>query len=146
MVNKKGYIRTLEAVIAIVLLLFATYALTPKPLLDPRETPYVIESAQEYIATKVTEDNTIRQNIINYGETPESINLANETLTAVVQNRLPAGYDFSLAICDNPSCITLPELQTSVYMSDVIVAGQTSLPEVDTRTVIRLVRVWFWRL
>lgn len=64
MVNKKAYIRTLEAIIAIVLLLFATYALTPKQISNPKETPYTIKSAQDYVTTQVTNNNTLRGKIV----------------------------------------------------------------------------------
>lgn len=139
MVGRKAYIRTLEAIIAIVLLLFATYTLTPKPVTNPEETPYVIESAQDYVVKQVTQDPTLRQQILDSGT---NFAAANNSLTGTVKKRLPAGYDFSIAICDNPSCVTLPGLAASVYMDDAVVAGKTTAGE----PVIKLVRVWFWRV
>src|SRR3989339_1783288 len=66
MVNKKGYIRTIEAVIAIIVLLFATYAMTPRQISNPRATPYVVESAQEYAIDMIENDLTLRNTIINF--------------------------------------------------------------------------------
>jgi len=138
MVSKKAYIRTIEAVIAIVLLLFTSYLIAPKELTNPRETPYVVESAQEYAISQATSNESLRNIIINYDS---DTNLANRSLNGIIENRLPAGYKYSSVICTSPDCVTLPELQTSVYMNDVLITGETSTGE----QVIRLVRVWFWR-
>jgi len=144
---KRGYIRTLEAVIAIILILFATYTLTPRDIINPRETPYVIESAQDYVITEVMNNKDLREQIINYdigsdeAERQASILAANSSLQEIVTNRLPPGYEFSTAICTTPTCVSLPSLATSVYTKDVIIAGETS----QGKPVLRLVRVWFWR-
>lgn len=137
MVNKKAYIRTLEAIIAIVLLLFATYALTPKEIANPKATPYVIKSAQDYVITEVMNNDTLRGYIINYDTDTDTVN---KSLKGMIENRLPAGYDYRIAVCVDPSCISLPELQTSVYTQDVLIAGQTTAKQ----SVLRLVRFWFW--
>lgn len=138
MVTKKAYIRTIEAVVAIVLLLFASYLVTPKELLNPRATPYVVESAQKYVLSQATNNESLRKIIIDYSDT----GLANRSLNGIIENRLPAGYKYSSVICTNPDCVTLPELQTSVYTNDILITGT----ETGTgKQVLRLVRVWFWR-
>lgn len=145
MVNKKAYIRTLEAVIAIVILLFATYTLTPKQVSNPRDTPYVVEAAQEYTITQVTQNSALRQMILDLEDpdNPGDPDAVKEKIaTEVVEKRLPAGYTYEVEVCDNPSCISVPpEIETSVYMEDVLMAGRTT----DGESVLRLVRVWFWR-
>ncbi len=141
MVNKRAYLRTLEAIIAIVIILFATYTLTPKEIANPRATPYIIESAQNYVITQVTDNSTLRDMIINYDS---NLDLAENSLNGIAQSRTPAGYAYSTAICMNTSCVSLPELETSIYMADTLIAGQTS--DDPPKSVIRVVRVWFWRL
>lgn len=144
MVGKKAYIRTLEAVIAIVLLLFATYTLTPKVTISPDQVPYVVKAAQQYTILQVTENQGLRQKVLDSDPNNKpglSFQTANTSLAETVKKRVPPGYDFSTDICSNPTCVTLPELQTSAYMSDTIVSGEDS----TGTPVIRLVRVWFWR-
>ncbi len=137
MVGKKAYIRTLEAIIAIVILLFGTFALTPKQPVNPQETPYVIQSLQNYVVTQATDNKSLRDMIINYDT---QTNLVNQSLKGIIESKLPPAYDYRVTVCMDPSCVSLPELQTSVYTDDVLIAGQTTAK----KSVLRLVRVWFW--
>ena len=141
MVNKKAYIRTIEAVIAIVILLFASYMVVPKVISNPKETPYVVESVQNYVLDQVSDNKTLRMLIVNYTIGGSSTLTANISLDGIIKQRLPPGYSYSSVICMNPDCVVLPPLQTSVYMDDALITGKAS----NGQQVIRLVRVWFWR-
>ena len=53
---KQGYIRTLEAVIAIVIILLFIFTITPKNITNPSDIPVQVKTAQTYILQSIAED------------------------------------------------------------------------------------------
>lgn len=144
MVNKKGYIKTLEAVIAIIMIITVSYTLIPKSMEKPPEPPLIVQDSMKFVNQKIETDEYTREKIVPYEggintwvsdeENPFS------RLTSFVNQSVPiALYDFSCAVCSSPSlCIINTPINRNVYTTDVFIAsgGGERNP--------KLVRVWLW--
>lgn len=137
MVNKKGYLKTLEAVIAIVIILLFTFAVTPKPEPD-YSTPYAVKASFDYIIDQVETNDTIRS-LIMQSDTPAGLTKANNSVKGQVQENIPPGYDFSCNVCDMLACLSeaIPE-EKSVYSRDVLISSDA------TTQNPKVVRIWMW--
>ena len=138
MVNRKGYLKTLEAVLAIVLILLFTFAVTPKP--EPSyQTPYAIKNAQKFILSEIAENDTIRTLVMN---TDNDFITAFDAINGVIAENMPTGYDFTFGICDLTACvsnITPIAMERSVYTNDVLISSNGSIQNP------KVVRLWLWR-
>ncbi|RME55002.1 hypothetical protein D6777_02000 [Candidatus Woesearchaeota archaeon] len=149
MVNKKGYIKTLEAVISIVGILLFTIGVTPREIPNPNEIPFVVQNAQDYIIEQLQLE-PYRQKVLDMnfdagGEVvvDDKFLDANDTITNLVQNNLPPSYSYEFKICSTTTCLAKnPPIGVSVYSDDVMLAGLNSAGEPK----VRIVRVWFWPL
>ena len=137
MVNKKGYLRTLEALIAIaILLIFITTALViNKPETKP-SVPDDIKLIQDTIFNKIQTDNLLRECL-----TAGSFNCINDSVNETVIDTL----DFMIEICtgDPTGClltITLPEDKT-IY-ADSIFIQETNSNDPNEYASLRL---FLWR-
>jgi len=140
MVGKKGYIRTLEAVIAIVIILLFIFTVTPERVINPKKAPPQIESAQNYIFQKIENNPGLRAMVIGSSGDGECKDVAPEINDLVFDN-LPPGFDFVCAICSTTSCVFTPEgITTSVYMDDIMITPY------DVHGSPKIIRVWFWAL
>lgn len=137
MVNKKGYIKTLEAVIAIVLLLIFVYTILPRNGRIEPEKPSVVEAAQQIIIKEIVNNETIRSGIIDFGITDcKTYTRLNED---IIKKHLPGGYSFSCEICDTPVCISnATPIDKSVYMTDVFLSATS------TTQNPKILRIWMW--
>lgn len=142
MVNTKGYIKTLEAVIAIVIILIFTFAVTPKP--EPSyQLPSSVENAQNYILEEIERNDTLRQNIMDADLPIGSDSPISISLSTIVNSNMPTGYGYITEICNNTVCMTeLPPEATgsSVYTAEAMIGSDGV---VDTTP--RIVRIWMWR-
>ncbi|MEA3378192.1 MAG: hypothetical protein U9Q69_00990 [Nanoarchaeota archaeon] len=139
MMNKRGYLKTLEAVISIVAILLFTFGVTPSEMHNPHETPFTVENSFDYITETLENDDTYRDKILN---SDNDFQAANDSITNLVINNLPPGYGYEFKICDETTCLAEnPPLDASVYSDDVIIAGT---PEIEPE--IKIVRIWFWTL
>lgn len=142
MVNKKGYIKTLEAVIAIVIILIFTFAVTPKPQ-PSYALPSSVENAQQYILEEIAGNEEIRIAIMAADmdnlPTSEAYGLINDIVSA----NMPTGFDYAIGICEESACAEtidrpLPA-DKSIYTAEEMIGsggdGQTP----------RIVRLWMWR-
>lgn len=144
MVNKKGYIKTLEAVIAIIMIITVSYTLIPRSVEKPPEPPLIVQDAMKFTNQKVETDEYTREKIVPYEGTTNTWDPDEENpfdrLTSLVNESMPiALYDFSCAACSSPSlCIINTPLTRNVYTTDVFIAsgGGEQNP--------KLVRVWLW--
>ncbi|MBU2637608.1 MAG: hypothetical protein KJ955_01415 [Nanoarchaeota archaeon] len=143
--DNKGYIKTLEAVIAIVIILIFTFAVTPKPVPSYR-LPSSVENAQDYILEEIGVDDGLRTLIMNADtdnpEAAESV-AAYTAINTVVDSNLPTGYAYIVGICAESVCVSeLPPeaADRSIYTAEAMIASD------GTAETPRIVRIWMWQV
>ncbi len=146
--QKKGFIRTLEAVIAIIILLSVVYTVTPKVNLETG-TPVVIKQAHKAIFSEMLVNYEFRNCILNQITTEGTLNdaegnylgaqITNACTTNIksfIDIHRPKGYVYLAEICNKAeSCLDadLP-VEKSVYVESVMMVSDTP----------KLFRVYFW--
>lgn len=143
MVSKKGYIKTLEAVIAIIIIVVISYTLIAQPTETPPDVPSIVKGAQKIIDQTIQFNETIRS-LITKKELPPPQSPGREELLkgvqAIIDKQSPLGYDYTCAICSEPGkCLEYTPLDKNVYMTDVLIASS------EEQQNVRIVRIWFWR-
>ncbi len=134
--NKRGYIKTLEAVISIVGILIFTFGITPRELSNPNEVPFVVENALKYVTSTTSSDEAIRQQVLN-GDPA-----GNESIMALIVANVPSGYAYEVQVCSETTCLAqTPPPNVSVYSDDIIIAGT------DGAGVAKayIIRIWMWQ-
>lgn len=137
---KKGYIRTLEAVIAIVIILLFIFTVTPSRTINPSAIPPQVESSQRYILQEVANNQVLRDEALNVANDGTCSSVA-PNIDALAAENVPPGFAYSCAICSTTSCVFTPEgITTSVYVDDRMVtpANVASGP--------KIVRIWLWQI
>jgi hypothetical protein len=120
MVNKKGYLKTIEAVVAILIILGFIYVITPKQHLPKETTPQSVESAEEFVINQALYNSTYRNCIV--------IN-DRACIDALVKKNTPLGYNYQFEMCDtSTSClqklnIILP-IDKSIYSKNVFISQE----------------------
>ncbi|MEM4244764.1 MAG: hypothetical protein QW404_03585 [Candidatus Nanoarchaeia archaeon] len=134
--NKRGYLKTLEAIIAIILLLVVFYTIIPK-YVEPKPTPpLAVQDAQRFIISDISNNEELRTTIITTSD-------PSDVVEATIKKNMPPNYDFVCAICTNTSaCVTTTPFDKVVYMSDVFIASSVgpSLAEQSPK----IIRFWMW--
>lgn len=116
MVNKKGFIRTLEAVIAIVIILGLIIYLTPSKKLEV-EVPSNIREAKEFILKEILINEELRDNVENING-----NCKVGELKVFLDEHVPVGYDYSCEICIEGSgtgCGNIKGIEKDIYSGAV---------------------------
>lgn len=141
MLNKQGYIKTLEAVIAIVIILIFTFAVTPRP--EPTyQLPSSVENAQNYILEEIAGNDDARTKIME-SDPANPDDPAYVKIKEIVDLNLPTGYAYTVGICLESACssnVTAIAEGTSVYTAEAMIGSDGV---VDTTP--RIVRIWMWR-
>src|SRR3989344_3616520 len=137
MINKKGFIRTIEALIAIVLLLGLIafiYSGNAKKLLN---TPEVVDKASSFIINEFLNKPEFRTCFLNAQtqafckdglSTQNSPNDCKTTILEFIQKSIPPGYIYECEICSgSKSCttITAPK-DVSIYPKSGFIYTSTS--------------------
>lgn len=134
MYGKKGYLRTVEAVIAIVIILMFIFVVTPRHIPETRRVPIIVQTAQDHIRVELMNNEDLRNDIIskNYSG-----------LDSLIEETLPtAVFDYDYKVCEKTVCILedIIEIETSIYTTDVfLIMGD----EEGTGSII--VRIWIWQ-
>lgn len=142
--DKKGYIRTLEAVIAIVTILTFTYSVMPKAEADTGKTPYLVKSAQDYITSEIAENSNYRGLITGYSLSTDVV-IGNQApnlpqIDDLIKKHTPPGYNYTALLCKQTGCLTdVPS--KNVYVTDIMITGAPT-PGIDNEP--RIVRIWMW--
>lgn len=137
MVNKKGYIRTIEAIIAVVLLFLFILTTLPKPekSVEPRNVDYIEES----ILLEIESNEVLRQEVLNYipgGTTPKLNSFIEDTT-----KRLPFDHAFLIKNAGTyPSQADLENLIPSV--SDRNLYLRTKI--IGSGTVSKVIYLYLW--
>ena len=139
--NKKAYIRTLEAVIAIILVLVFIFMVTPKTQKISEEVPVDVREAQKFILQEVLNNETLRNCVISL-EPPQNCKqdiFSCKNLDSFIKEHIPRNYDYNCEVCStSASCINLNlPIDKSVYADDIFI---TNYPN-----KLRIVRLYLWR-
>jgi|SRR3989344_2955394 len=123
--NKKGFIKTLEAIISIVLLLgLVLFIFSGNPNILKR-TPQIVDSSNTFIINEFLNNDTFRNCFINSGSSVcTEIDFSatrdrkcGEVIEDFLLNSVPAGYEGKCEVCiSSKSCTNLNiPLDKSVY-------------------------------
>lgn len=148
-VNKKGFLKTLEAVIAIIIAVAAVYLIIPKGVEPAPDPPLVVKSAQNSIVNSISNDDGLRVEILDLkddqslpGE-PQKIEEVQNKVQQSIEEYMPPNYDFRCAVCRKTDhCILPTPLSKVAYMSDVFIASSLSL-ELENQYP-KIIRFWMW--
>lgn len=135
--GKKGYIRTIEAIIAIVLILLFTYQVIPRTTQQGSKTPEIVEDSQNFIIQELSTNDTLRDCIINHNPPSNPC----EKVASVIEENLPAGYSYTYKICEETSgCLAIEETPTdrSVYVKSLFIASTLE------QRKPKIVKIFFW--
>lgn len=138
--DNKGYMKTLEAILAIIIVLMVVYVTIPKLTKSSTDTPLVVQDSQKVIISDLTSNDTFRSLMITSSD-PDALSAE---LGLLIKNHTPPNYDFLCAICDHTdSCILPTPLEKDVFMSDVFIASSLDL-ELSQQNP-KIVRFWMWQ-
>lgn len=137
----KGYIRTLEAVIAIVLILLFIFTIIPERTVNPKAVPLQVKSSQKYILQSVANNPGLRTEALSINDNIDCSQVPGGQINAFVQQNLPPGFGYSCAVCISTSCVFTPDsVTTSVYMDDIMITPDNVIGGP------KIVRLWFWAI
>ncbi|HLD15317.1 MAG TPA: hypothetical protein VJB94_01935 [Candidatus Nanoarchaeia archaeon] len=148
MVNKKGFIRTLEAVVAIILIFSFIFFILPKRAEVENRIPENVQSSQQFILNEILYNSTFRDCIFNYnlqdqaGTNCQAISETNPScdINLFIRKELPFNYDFACEVCNQvATCIgeDVP-FDKSVYANSIFLVKD---PLANSPKVLR-VYVW----
>jgi len=129
MKNKRGWIRIVEALVAI--LLIAGFLIL---LIDSQESGgkdisskvYLTENA---ILREIQSNNTYRTYILGIGETSVEFENFNDNLKEHINNRIPNYLNCTSKICDfgyDPICV-IDSLKKDIYVRSVMIAADSTI-------------------
>lgn len=131
--NKKGFVRTLEAVIAVIIVLGIILVVTPSRPSQESETPATIKEAQSFILDRIS-TNEAHRNCIQTAAAGECISPC-PAIDTFVRDNQPKGYDYRCEICNSAgTCSPSLPLDKSLYTDSRLIATNPA-------KVLRLV---FW--
>lgn len=135
--DKKGYLKTLEAIIAIIIILLVVYAIIPKYVEPKPNPPLAVQDAQRFILSDISNNDTLRVMILT-----DNPNVAAEVQKTIQAHMLP-NYDFACAICPQTSaCIQPTPFDKTVYMNDIFIASSPGLTLAEQKP--KIIRFWMW--
>jgi len=114
---KKGYIKTLEAVIAIVVILLFIFSFGVSNIGVGDVTPKIVKNSQEFIFKTILNDDTLRQAVL------DGIGEKGGLLDVVVERNLPKGYKYEIQFCESAVC-QVPELPEKTVYIDALYVGE----------------------
>lgn len=123
---KKGYLRTLEAVIAIVIVLIFIFSFGVSNIGVGDVTPKIVKNSQKFIFKTVLNNETLRQAVLDENRV---------LLDPLIAGELPKGYSYKIQFCKSANC-PVPALPSKTIYIDSLYVG-----EVDQFRIIKLF-VW----
>ncbi len=120
----KGFIKTLEASISIVLILISTVFLFPERVESEPQVSHVV-----YDCLKSIDD---KGSLRNY-----AVNNLEASLVSDLAGCVPPLYDYAIKICTSTSCNSQLPADKEVFLTSYIVAGEDSFRPT-------LINLWVW--
>lgn len=130
--NKKAYMRTVEAVIAIIILIIFIFTVIQRPPKSEHKIPLNVQEAQNAIIKEATLNNSIRNCIITNPLCHNSIIMQN-----LFQENIPVIYNYTFKICEETTCLANTPFKT-VYVADVFISSTYE----DKKP--KILRFWIW--
>jgi len=131
--NKKGFGKTLEATIAIILILSFIYYFSPKPLTKESDLPENVKEAQKFILEEISATKELRDCVLAAPEgkcDPGCTKVEN-----LVKKHTPPGYAFACEICPTAgTCSSNVPLDKSLYTNSIFISANNP----------KVVRIYFW--
>lgn len=137
--STKGLIRTLEAVIAVLLLLSLLFFILPEEQAPTGEIPAQVKTAQDFVLEEIALNKTYRD-CITVANAGYHGNCQAGCLSQVQQFMLsnaPFGYTVACEVCDTAlSCANLPlPTEKSIYTDSIFISRQP---------VTKVLRVYYY--
>ncbi len=154
MVNKKGFVRTIEALIAVLILLIFIFTVLPKQKVD-QSAPDNIKLIQEKITGEIESNTSLRNDTLSY-PVPSTLieleqNLSRKRLTSFITNSIKnfPTIDFNYTVCDstNVNCApdflkTGPNRNLDVSLPNKNVYAKSAM--IANATAERVFRLYLW--
>ena len=151
--NKKGFIRTLEAVIAILIVFVFIYVLMQGSLTSKSKTSDSIKSMEEEILRGISETESLRSEVVSLDSNKLGVNLAGSSgidygFVEYVESNLPERFkkdgikNYALVVCETSCGIppTLPDKE--VYTTAIVITSSLEGNCADCKP--KIVRLWVW--
>jgi hypothetical protein len=125
--NKRGWIKIVEAFLAILLLItIILLAVNTRYLNVDKEEGYF--NVEGNIFKKVQINDTLRNSVLN---STIPVNSSDENfpsdLETMIEDTTPIGIDCSMAICPtNSTCDTGVEIEKSTYVKEILIVGNST--------------------
>jgi len=136
--NKKGFVRTLEAVIAVIIVFTIIVMLAPEKNRPEKETPEIIKQTLAFLLEQITSNEAYKACVKKSAAAPgecKAVCPPPADIDSFVKNNIPARYDYRCEICLSASTCSGPlPLGKSLYTDSKLIAA-------DPPRVIRLI---FW--
>ena len=135
--NRKGFIRTLEAVIAVIIVLGIILALAPERTTTDSAIPANVKETQTYILDQITTNDQYRSCILHSTTEGECLEVCTgiADIEGLVSNNVPKNYNYRCEICHSASTCSGPlPLDKSLYTDSRFIGTNPA----------RVVRLVFW--
>ncbi len=159
MVNKKGYIRTLEAVIAIILILIFIFSVLPKKQIEDLKTPREIDLTSDRILNEVQNNEEFRGCVIVDEDTaPSGVIVGEDCIKNFIDSnnlisQQTMGY--KVLVCDpiatlftSKNYCNEPDLQEAkdkaIYTKSLLLSSTLLSPAIAPLNP-KLVKLYIWR-
>ena len=113
MKNKRGWLRILEAFIAIILITSVLIVLYSRTIEKPRRAEEIY-NLQEIILDEIADSLELREAVLNNRI---------EEIESFVSGKIPGGFAFSIKICEVEEICELEEYKKEVYSSERIISS-----------------------
>ena len=136
MVNKKGFVKTLEAVIGILIVFGFVVLLTPLSQEQQPDVPFTIKDAQQFVLEEIALNDVFRGCITGAAVNGACAKGCLEDVNTFIQENTPVGYVHGCEVCERAvSCTsaTLP-VDKSIYTDSVFISADDA----------KILRVYFW--
>ena len=134
--NKRGFSKTLEATIAIVLILSFIFYFTPSNEGAEAAMPQTVQDAQQFILEQISSDENLRNCALAATTTGTCNDVGCGVIDNFVKKHTPPGYTALCEVCTTANtCSKNVPLDKSVYTDSVFISGAHA----------RVVRVYFWK-
>jgi hypothetical protein len=134
--DKRGLIRTFEAIIAVVIMLTLIYYLVPKDRDVDVVAEHNVREAQKLILTEISLNEEFRECVSGFNTFGVCEGGCMNDIDLFIDRNVPFGYESFCEICDSAISCTdgfLP-VDKSIYTDSVFIAHDPS----------RIVRIYFW--
>ena len=136
--NKRGWIRIMEAVTAILIMASVLIVLYTNNVPEVDYSGYVY-NLQIGILIDIAQDDILRNETLKSTEVPNNVSLM---LVNFVKQKLPENFDFDLRVCNISSTSCLSEnaskVESQVYVEDRIISS--NLEKYDPK----IIRLFVW--